>query len=62
MASSDRPDDREQLIAELRLALEKSVRLLSFAAGREAAGDPDEAAKMLGEVDRLKAVLERTAP
>ena len=49
-------------IAELRAALEHAIRLLGFSAGREAATDPQYAARLLTAIDDLTGTLNRTDP
>ncbi|OKJ06832.1 hypothetical protein AMK19_23590 [Kitasatospora sp. CB01950] len=51
---------RDQHIADLRAALQRAKAEIAFAAGRETADDPVQATRLLGTVDDLQAVLDRT--
>ncbi|MYW04783.1 hypothetical protein [Streptomyces sp. SID3343] len=56
------PAESRDHLCDLRSALEHAVRLLSYSAGREAATDPTQSARLLAAVDDMKDVLARTAP
>lgn len=55
-------DIRDQHIADLRAALQRTIPWLAFAAGREAATDPRQAELLLAAADDLTGVLSRTTP
>jgi hypothetical protein len=54
--------DLLQHIADLRGALERAVREISFCAGREAADDPEQSARLMAAAGEMTEVLNRTAP
>lgn len=47
-------------IAELRNALQRAIPLLSYAAGREAADNPEHAAQVVAATEDMTALLIRT--
>ncbi|MFC8658439.1 hypothetical protein ACFUCT_25030 [Streptomyces parvus] len=52
----------DQHIAELRAAVASAARHLAFAAGLEAAADPEHSQTLLSEAAHLEQVLARTSP
>lgn len=54
-------NDLYKEIIELRAALQRAIPLLSYAAGREAADNPEHAAQVLAAVEDMTALLLRTA-
>ncbi|MFJ1782618.1 hypothetical protein ACIOKA_38565 [Streptomyces anulatus] len=56
------PDLRDQHIADLRAALDGARRYLAFAAGLEAAAEPQHSRTLMDEAAHLEQVLARTAP
>ncbi|MFD6534691.1 hypothetical protein [Streptomyces sp. NPDC060184] len=61
-SAPDRSDTRDQQIAELRTALQRTVQWLSFSAGRAASDDPAHAETVMAVVADLDATLARTVP
>ena len=53
-------NDLYKEIAELRAALQRAIPLLSYAAGREAADNPEHAAQVVAATEDMTALLIRT--
>ncbi|MGW1468451.1 hypothetical protein ACWCPT_29415 [Streptomyces sp. NPDC002308] len=58
MASNNDPYKQ---VAELRAAVQRAIPLLSYAAGKEAADNPDHAAQLMAATEDMTALLIRTA-
>ncbi|WP_228991715.1 hypothetical protein [Streptomyces sp. DH8] len=56
------PDPRDQHITDLRAELDRARQYLAFAAGLEAAAEPEHSRTLMAEAARLEQVLARTAP
>ncbi|MGW9299629.1 hypothetical protein ACWHA3_02225 [Streptomyces cyaneofuscatus] len=55
-------DSRDLQIAALRLSLREAARLLSYAAGRDAAANPEWAQQVMDRVGDMEEVLNLTGP
>ncbi|MFF0295538.1 hypothetical protein ACFYST_06005 [Kitasatospora sp. NPDC004614] len=55
-------DPRDAYIADLQAAIQRTIPVIAFAAGRVVADDPGHAGRLLAAADDLRNTVDRTAP